>query len=75
MIFGFFKKLIKYYIHKLVYWLRMKKFNLELDNEIKKFHEELDKKQKKPEIKEIGKFGEDGWSISIGDMKDGDTRD
>ena len=33
MIFGFFKKLIKYYIDKLVHWLRMQKFNLELDNE------------------------------------------
>ena len=75
MVFGFLKKLIKYYIDKLVHWLRMKKFNLELDNEIKKYHEELDKKQKKPKIKEVGKFGEDGWSISIGDMKDGDTRD
>ena len=75
MVFGFIKKLIKYYIDKLVHWLRMQKFNLELDNEIKKYHEELDKKQKKPKIKEVGKFGEDGWSISIGDMKDGDTRD
>ena len=75
MVFGFLKKLIKYYIDKLVHWLRMKKFNLELDNEIKKYHEELDKKQKKPKIKEVGKFGEDGWSIAIGDMKDGDTRD
>ena len=36
MIFGFFKKLIKYYIDKLVHWLRMQKFNLELDNEIEK---------------------------------------
>ena len=75
MVFGFIKKLIKYYIDKLVHWLRMQKFNLELDNEIKKYHEELDKKQKKPKIKEVGKFGEDGWSIAIGDMKDGDTRD
>ena len=75
MIFGFFKKLIKYYVDKLVYWLRMQRFNLELDNDIKKYHAELDKKIKKPEIREVGKFGEDGWSISIGDMKDGDTRD
>ena len=75
MVFGFIKKLIKYYIDKLVHWLRMQKFNLELDNEIKMYHEELDKKQKKPQIKEVGKFGEDGSSISIGDMKDGDTRD
>ena len=73
MIFGFFKKLIQYYLDKLVHWLRMKKFNLELDNEIKEYHEELDKKVKKPKIVEKGTFGEDGWSISIGDVKDGDT--
>ena len=68
MVFGFIKKLIKYYIDKLVHWLRMQKFNLELDNDIKKYHEELDKKIKKPVIKEVGKFGKDGWSISIGDI-------
>ena len=68
MIFGFLKKLVKYYIDKLVSWMRMQKFNLELDNDIKKYHEELDKKIKKPVIKEVGKFGEDGWSISIGDI-------
>jgi hypothetical protein len=73
MIFGFLKKLVKYYIDKLISWLRIKKFNLELDNDIKKYHEELDKKVKKPKIIETGKFGEDGWSISIGDVKDGDT--
>ena len=73
MVFQFFKKLIKYYIDKLVHWLRMQKFNLELDNDIKKYHEELDKKIEKPKIVEKGKFGEDGWSISIGDVKDGDT--
>ena len=71
MIFGFIKKLVKYYIDKLIDWLRMQKFNLEIDNDIKKYHEELDKKIKKPVIKEVGKFGEDGWSISIGD--DGDS--
>jgi len=75
MIFGFLKKLVKYYIDKLINWLRMQRFNLELDNEIKEFHEELDKKIKKPEIKEVGKFGDDNWSISIGDMKDGNTKD
>ena len=68
MIINFFKKLIKYYVDKLIHWLRMKKFNLELDNDIKKYHEELDKKRKKPKIKEVGKFGEDGWSISIGNV-------
>ena len=51
----------------------MTKFNLELNNDIKKYHEELDKKVKKSKIIEKGTFGEDGWSISIGDVEDGDT--
>ena len=53
MIFGFFKKLIKYYVDKFIHWLRMQKFNLELDNEIKKYFEELDKKDEKPKAKVI----------------------
>ena len=73
MIFGVIKKLVKYYIDKIINWLRIKRFNLELDNDIKKYHEELDKKVKKPKIVEKGTFGEDVWSISIGDVKDGDT--
>jgi len=68
MIFGFFKKLIKYYIDKFVYWIRIKKLQLELDDEIKKYHDEMDAKMTKPKIIEKGKFGEDGWSISIGDV-------
>ena len=75
MFFGFFKKLIKYYVDKFVNWLRIKKFNLELDNEIKKYFAELDKEDKKPKIKEVGKFGENDWSISIGDIEDGNTED
>ena len=74
MIFRFIKKLVKYYMDKLVHWLRMQKFNFELDNDIKKYHEELDKKIKKPKIVEKGTFGEDGWSISIGDVNDRDTK-
>ena len=74
MIFGFVKKLIKYYIDKIINWLRIKRFNLELDNDIKKYHEELNKKVKKPKIVETGKFGEDGWSISIGDINDRNTK-
>ena len=74
MIFGFVKKLIKYYIDKIINWLRIKRFNLELDNDIKKYHEELYKKIKKPKIVETGKFGEDGWSISIGDVNDRNTK-
>ena len=73
MIYSFLKKLIKYYVDKFISWVRIKRFNLELDNDIKKYHEELDKKTKKPVIKEVGKFGKDGWSISIGDVEDGDT--
>jgi len=75
MILGFFKKLIKYYVDKLVSWLRVKKLQFELDNEIKKYHQELDKKIKKPKIKEVGKFGDDNWSISIGNIEDGNTED
>ena len=70
MIYSFLKKLIKYYVDKFISWVRIKRFNLELDNYIKKYHEELDKKIKKPVIKEVGKFGEDGWSISIGEVED-----
>ena len=73
MIFGFIKKLVKYYIDKFVSWLRLKKIQLELDNEIKKYHDDLDKKVKKPKIIEQGKFGEDGYTISIGDV-DKDAR-
>jgi hypothetical protein len=73
MIFGFFKKLIKYYIDKLVSWIRIKKLQLELDDEIKKYHDDMDAKITKPKIIEKGTFGEDGWSISIGDVEDGDT--
>ena len=75
MIFRFIKKLVKYYVDKLIHWMRMTKFNLELDNDIKKYHEELDKKVKKPEIVEKGTFGKDGWSISIGNVEDGNTKD
>lgn len=73
MIFTFVKKLVKYYIDKLIHWMRMQRFNLELDDDIKEYHEELNKKVKKPKIIEKGKFGEDGWSISIGNI-DKDAR-
>ena len=74
MIFGFLKKLIQYYIDKLVDWMRMVKFDIELENQIKKYHDSFEKKEK-PKIREVGKFGEDGWSISIGDIDDEDTKD
>ena len=73
MILGFIKKLVKYYIDKFVSWLRLKKIQLELDNEIKKYHDDLDKKVKKTKIIEQGKFGEDSYTISIGDV-DKDAR-
>ena len=73
MILGFIKKLVKYYIDKLVSWLRIKKLQLELDNEIKKYHDHLDKKIEKPKIIEQGNFGEDGYTISIGHV-DKDAR-
>ena len=72
MIFGFFKKLIQYYIDKLVNWMRMVKFDIELETQIKKYHDSFEKKEE-PKIIEVGKFGEDGWSISIGDVEDGDS--
>ena len=75
MIFGFFKKLIKYYIDKLVSWIRIKKLQLELDSEIKKYHDDMDAKMTKPKIVEKGTFGQDGLSISIGDVEDGNTKD
>ena len=50
MVFGFLKKLLKYYIDKFIHWLRMQKFNLELDNDIKKYHKELDKNIKKQKL-------------------------
>ena len=52
----------------------MQRFNLELDNDIKSITK-MDKKVKKPKIIEKGTFGEDGWSISVGDVKDGDSWD
>ena len=77
MIFGFFKKLIKYYIDKLIYWMRMVKFDIELETQIKKYHEDWlkENEKEKPKIIEKGTFGEDGWSISIGDIDDEDTKD
>ena len=77
MIFRFFKKLIKHYIDRLIDWLRMQKFNLELDSEIKKFHENWLKEnaKEKPEVIEQGTFGEDDWYISIGNIDDEDTKD
>ena len=73
MIFGFVKKLVKYYIDKLVDWMRMVKFDIELENQIKQYHDSF-KKKEEPKIREVGKFGEDGWSISIGDVNDRDTK-
>jgi len=53
----------------IVSWYRQWKTRVNIDDEIKKFHEELDQKNK-PIIREVGKFGDKDWSISIGDIKD-----
>ena len=50
MIFNFFNKLIKHYIEKLVDWRRMVKFDLELESQIKKYHDTFEKK-KEPKIR------------------------
>ena len=56
MIKQFVKKLIQYYIDLIVSWYRKIKTYYNLNSEIKKYHESFDK-PKKPEIKEVGKFG------------------
>ena len=53
--------------------MRMVKFDLELETQIKKYHDSFEKKEK-PKVIEKGEFGEDGWSISIGDIDDEDTK-
>ena len=52
---------------KIVSWYRKIKTYYNLNSEIKKYHESFDK-PKKPEIREVGKFGDKDWSISIGDV-------
>ena len=76
MIFGFFKKLIQHYIDKLVDWMRMVKFDLELENQIKKYHDSYWREvaKEKTKVIEKGTFGKDGWSISIGDIDDEDIK-
>ena len=66
MIRQFIKKLIQYYIDLIVSWYSQIKTHYNLNHEIKKFHANFDE-PKKPEIKEVGKFGDKDWSISIGD--------
>ena len=76
MIFQFFKKLVQYYIDKIIDWLRMVKFDFELESQIKKYHDSYLREvaNEKPKVIEKGTFGEDGWSISIGDIDDEDTK-
>ena len=69
MIKQFVKKLIQYYIDLIVSWYRQIKTHYNLNHEIKKFHANFDE-PKKPEIKEVGKFGDKDWSISIGDINE-----
>ena len=61
------KKLIQYYIDLIVSWYRKIKTYFNLNYEIKKYHDSFDK-PKKPVIKEVGKFGDKDWSISIGNI-------
>jgi len=65
MIKQFIKKLIQYYIDLIVSWYRQIKTHYNLNSEIKKYHASFDKPEK-PKIKEVGKFGDKDWSISIG---------
>ena len=67
MINQFIKKLIKYYIDLVISWYRQIKTHFNLNSEIKKYHASFDKPEK-PKIKEVGKFGDENWSISIGDI-------
>ena len=67
MIKQFVKKLIQYYIDLIVSWYRKIKTYFNLNYEIKKYHDSF-VKPKKPVIKEVCKFGDKDWSISIGDI-------
>ena len=57
--------------------MRMVKFDIELETQIKEFHENWlrENAKEKPKVIEKGTFGEDGWSISIGNIDDKDTKD
>ena len=65
MIKQFLKKLIQYYIDLSVSRYRQIKTHFNLNSEIKKYHASFDEPEK-PKIKEVGKFGDKDWSISIG---------
>ena len=65
MIKQFIKKLIQYYIDLIVSCYRKIKTHYNLNSEIKKYHASFDEPEK-PVIIEVGKFGDKGWSISIG---------
>ena len=69
MIRQFIKKLIQYYIDLIVSWYRQIKTYYNLNSEIKKYHASFDETEK-PKIKEVGKFGDKDWSISIGDINE-----
>ncbi len=73
MLFAFFKKLIQHYIDNFVDWMRMVKFDLELESQIKKYHDSYWREvaKEKPKIIEKGTFGEDGWSISFQELGHG----
>ena len=56
--------------------MRMVKFDIELENEIKKFHDSYwrEVRKEKPKIVEKGTCGQNDWSISIGNIKDGNSK-
>ena len=43
-------------------------------NKLEKIINESFEKKEKPKVIEKGTFGEDGWSISIGNVNDEDTK-
>ena len=71
---------VKNYTLGFLAYLKKWWFNIKVENnmrevdrqakEIVQQWEEEEQNQFKPEIKEVGTFGEDGWSISIGEKND-----
>ena len=68
------KELLEYNNSRPKTWFRynanksgLKKLEEHFSSDGFKFHEELDQKNK-PIIREVGKFGDKDWSISIGDV-------
>ena len=71
MLFAFFKKLIQHYIDNFVDWMRMVKFDLELESQIKKYHDSYWREvaKEKPKIIDIQK-SKDGTIKFLLELKD-----